>query len=119
MLCRLPTPLRHDHVSLSSAHSPTSRSRAPSSAHLLRHDDHVFCRLQELEAVTKYEVKHGGILLDPSSERGESSLYFSPKNCHTVSPAYAGVYALKAHLVMRMLEIRTGRELLLQVVVLN
>ena len=71
--------------------------------------------------VTDYETRHGGVMLDPSSSSssGErdvtSGLHFSPRNSHTVSPAYAAVYALKAHLVMRMLEIRTGRELLLQV----
>ena len=71
--------------------------------------------------VTDYETRHGGVMLDPSSSSssGErdvtSGLHFSPRNSHTVSPAYAAVYALKSHLVMRMLEIRTGRELLLQV----
>ena len=74
--------------------------------------------------VTDYETRHGGVMLDPSSssssgERGErdvtSGLHFSPRNSHTVSPAYAAAYSLKAHLIIRMLELRTGQELLLQV----
>ena len=49
----------------------------------------------------------------------EAAMYFSPKHSFTVSPKYAVVYEKKAALIMRMLEIRIGRELLLQVCMLN
>ena len=62
----------------------------------------------------EYESQIGGIVLDPAMSK-ENTHYFSPKHSFTVSPKYADVHEKKAHLIMRMLEIRIGRELLLQV----
>ena len=62
----------------------------------------------------QFEAAHGGILLDPSSNK-ESMHYFNPRHPHCVSPRYAEMYEKKAKLVLRMLEIRIGREQLLQV----
>ena len=70
--------------------------------------------VKELRAVQDYEATIGGIVLDPAMSK-ESSMYFSPKHSFTVSPKYAEAHEKKAHLVVRMLEIRIGRELLLQV----
>ena len=63
--------------------------------------------------MSDYEQQVGGILLDPS--RRESNLPFSVKNAHTVSPRYAEMMEKKALLIIRMLELRIGTELLLQV----
>ena len=69
--------------------------------------------VQLVKEVSDYEQQVGGILLDPS--RRESNLPFSVKNAHTVSPRYAEMMEKKALLVIRMLELRIGTELLLQV----
>ncbi|KAL8598547.1 hypothetical protein ACOMHN_051335 [Nucella lapillus] len=66
-----------------------------------------------VKEVGDYEQQVGGILLDPS--RRESNLPFSVKNAHTVSPRYVEMMEKKALLVIRMLELRIGTELLLQV----
>ncbi|KAK7101291.1 hypothetical protein V1264_024091 [Littorina saxatilis] len=66
-----------------------------------------------VKEVSDYEQQVGGILLDPS--RRESNLPFSVKNAHTVSPRYAEMMEKKSLLVIRMLELRIGTELLLQV----
>ena len=63
--------------------------------------------------MSEYEQQTGGILLDPS--RRESNLPFSVKHAHTVSPGYAEMMEKKSLLVIRMLELRIGTELLLQV----
>ena len=67
-----------------------------------------------MEIVKEYESEVGPIVLDPSAAR-ESYHYFPIKNPHTVSPKYCDVFYKKAHLVIRMLENRIGRELLIQV----
>ena len=73
-----------------------------------------FSTRQDLTAVQRYEQDVGGIVLDPSHAR-ESSMYFSTKYPHTMLPRYADMYDKKAGLIIRMLEIRVGQELLLQV----
>ncbi|ELT93532.1 hypothetical protein CAPTEDRAFT_221667 [Capitella teleta] len=70
---------------------------------------------QELEAVRAYENEVGPIVLDPSVSKETPALYFSIYHPHTISPRYADIYARKAALIIRMLELRLGRELLLQV----
>ena len=62
-----------------------------------------------------FEHEVGPIVLDSSTSKDLPSLYFNTRHPHTVSPRYAQVYARKAALIMRMLELRIGRELLLQV----
>ena len=70
--------------------------------------------IQDLRDVQEFEQNVGGIILDPSTGK-DSTMYFSTKHPLTVSPRYAKVHEKKAHLVIRMLDIRIGRELLLQV----
>lgn len=73
---------------------------------------YLYCA-QILKEVSDYEQQVGGILLSPSKR--DSNLPFSVKNAHTVSPRYADMLEKKALLVIRMLELRIGTELLLQV----
>ena len=68
-----------------------------------------------MDLVTEYELRNGGIALDPTADPDTLRLYFSPRNSHTVSPAYLSAYSLKSHLVIRMLEMQTGKELLMKV----
>ena len=63
--------------------------------------------------MSEYEQKHGYVILDPSKR--DSDHTFTIRSPHTVSPRYADIFAKKARLVMRMLEIRIGTELFLQV----
>lgn len=78
----------------------------------------------------KYEEEVGGIILDaskppgntvPTSGQGQQpirapdSFYFFPHSAHTVTPRHAEVMRKKAHLVLRMLELRIGQPLLIQV----
>jgi len=80
--------------------------------------------------VIKYEEEVGGIILDaskppgntvPTSGQGQQpirapdSFYFFPHSAHTVTPRHAEVMRKKAHLVLRMLELRIGQPLLIQV----
>jgi hypothetical protein len=74
--------------------------------------------LKELEVVRAYESEVGPVVLDPSSGKETPALYFRIHHPHTVSPRYADIHARKAALIIRMLEIRIGRELLLQVLCL-
>ncbi|XP_021967944.1 transcription initiation factor TFIID subunit 2 [Folsomia candida] len=99
----------------------------------------------DLQDVLKYEQQYGGIVLDPcmldksitfagpSTTESNSScnvrpsnqanqvpgadagFYFSLSNPHTISPEYLKVLSKKAHLVIRMLEMRIGATLFIQV----
>ena len=69
---------------------------------------------QYAKEVEDYENHHGGIVLDPSKEES-FGLYFSTLQPHTISPAYLDIYHKKALLIVRMLELRLGTTLLLQV----
>ncbi|XP_013417168.1 transcription initiation factor TFIID subunit 2 isoform X2 [Lingula anatina] len=70
---------------------------------------------KELKCVQEYEQQVAGIVLDPSAqENSTAKLYFPVNHPHTVSPRYQAMFERKAMLVIRMLEIRIGRELLLQ-----
>ncbi|KAJ8315654.1 hypothetical protein KUTeg_007804 [Tegillarca granosa] len=66
-----------------------------------------------LKEVHKYEHNIGGIVLDPSMKDGPH--HFSVKNSHTISPNYTTVFSKKALLIIRMLEMRIGAQLLIQV----
>lgn len=78
---------------------------------------------KDLQDVIAYEQKHDGIILDcsamptgsVSSSGKEGSFYFPTKHLHTTSPKYNQILWKKSHLVIRVLEDRLGRELLLQV----
>ncbi len=79
----------------------------------------------------KYEEEVGGIILDASKPPGSAvptsgggqqpirssdSFHFWPHSAHTVSPRHARMMMRKkAHLVLRMLELRIGQPLLIQV----
>ena len=76
-------------------------------------NDAAFVR-QVLKRVTEYESTIGGIVLDPEASK-ENPMYFSTRNSHTIPADYHEVYEQKALMILRMLEIRIGRELLLQV----
>ena len=86
--------------------------------------------LQELDEVVRYEEEVGGIILDASKPPGNTvptsgggqqpirspdSFHFWPHSAHTVTPRHARVMRKKAHLVLRMLELRIGQQLLIQV----
>lgn len=69
---------------------------------------------REMKEVCDYEQQNG-VVLDPSAIKDPSLLHFSARNPHLVSPEYGNIFCKKAHLVIRILEIRIGYELLLQV----
>lgn len=50
------------------------------------------------------------------SYAGKDVFYFSVKNPHACSPRYIELYYKKSQLIMRMLEIRIGQELMMQVI---
>lgn len=74
---------------------------------------------KELEEVISYEQKYGGSALDSSKQRyldlSSSPFYFSTNYLHTLSPFYNEIHKKKSFLIIRMLEDRLGKELLLQV----
>ncbi|KAL3320695.1 Transcription initiation factor TFIID subunit 2 [Cichlidogyrus casuarinus] len=68
----------------------------------------------EMHAVTNYEHNKHGIVLDPSQTNVKTT-YFNLKLPQVISPDYMLAYRKKAHLVVRMLELRLGQPILLQV----
>lgn len=80
-------------------------------------NEYRFFVLKYLEEVVEYEETYGGFCLDPSSKKSHTSndYYFSNRSLQTFSPLYDEAYTKKSKLVVRMLEDRVGRELLLQV----
>lgn len=74
--------------------------------------------MRDVEEVCKYEHEDGPVILDPSRQQDLPSSNHHMFWCgspHTLSPRYAEVLAKKARLIVRMLEMRIGTELLLQV----
>nr|CAG4640612.1 EOG090X00M6 [Eulimnadia texana] len=76
----------------------------------------------ELDEVIRYEEDVGGIVLDASQPPGDAlpirspdSFHFWPHLAHTATPRHAAIMRKKAHLVLRMLELRIGQQLLIQV----
>ena len=77
----------------------------------------------------QYEDAHGSIVLDPSQPSSQPSsglhscdtksnyhsFHFSLQSIDTISPKHLEMMRKKAHLILRMLEIRIGFEMLLQV----
>ncbi|XP_038057385.1 transcription initiation factor TFIID subunit 2-like [Patiria miniata] len=91
---------------------------------------------KELTSLCKYEQEIGGVILHPdpptvqstdsddpeknaanptTPKSGESGAYFPIRSPHTVSWRYLDMLRVKAHLVMRLIELRIGQDLLLQV----
>ncbi|KAH9284794.1 Transcription initiation factor TFIID subunit 2 [Echinococcus granulosus] len=68
----------------------------------------------EMRSVTGYEHTRHGIILDPSNTIRKNT-YFSLKHPQVLSPDYLSVYIKKSHLVIRMLGLRFGQRVLLQV----
>uniref|UniRef100_A0A2C9LKD2 Transcription initiation factor TFIID subunit 2 n=1 Tax=Biomphalaria glabrata TaxID=6526 RepID=A0A2C9LKD2_BIOGL len=68
---------------------------------------------RDLLEVSEYEQQMGNVVLDPTKHG--SNHHFHIQSPHTLSPRYIEMFCKKARLVMRMLEIRIGTELLLQV----
>lgn len=76
-------------------------------------------RVQEvMKNLIEYEQKFGGIVLDETSgisNKSKNNFHFSTQSPHTISPFYDEAHKLKSFLVIRMLEDRIGRTLLIQV----
>jgi len=73
---------------------------------------------ETMKKLIDYEQKFGGIVLDESSSipnKSKNNFHFSLMHPHTISPQYDQAHKLKSFLVIRMLEDRIGRTLLLQV----
>ncbi|XP_071965911.1 transcription initiation factor TFIID subunit 2-like [Antedon mediterranea] len=75
---------------------------------------------KELTDLCVYEQDIGGLTLCPeplTPNKGDSAshLHFPRNHSHTVSWKYAKMLANKSHLVLRLIELRIGPELLLQV----
>uniref|UniRef100_A0A5K3EVL6 Transcription initiation factor TFIID subunit 2 n=2 Tax=Mesocestoides corti TaxID=53468 RepID=A0A5K3EVL6_MESCO len=68
----------------------------------------------EMRTVTMYEHTRHGIILDPSNTIRKNT-YFSLKHPQVLSPEYLNVYIKKSHLVIRMLGMRFGQRVILQV----
>ena len=78
-------------------------------------NEYRMCIMKMLDEVIDYEQKFGGFPLDPSGHRHSEDFHFSNRSLQTLSPLYLDAYTKKATLVIRMMEERIGRELLLQV----
>lgn len=78
-------------------------------------------RFQVQETMKKlidYEQKFGGIVLDETSHvvnKSRNTFHFSTQSPHTISPFFDEAHKSKSFLVIRMLEDRIGKLLLVQV----
>lgn len=76
-------------------------------------------KVQEImKKLIDYEQKFGGIVLDETSDiinKSRNTFHFSTESPHTISPFFDEAHKLKSFLVIRMLEDRIGKVLLLQV----
>lgn len=76
-------------------------------------------KVQEvMKQLIDYEQKFGGIVLDETTEvvnKSRNTFHFSTQSPHTISPFFDEAHKLKSFLVIRMLEDRIGRLLLVQV----
>ncbi|KAH8848767.1 Transcription initiation factor TFIID subunit 2 [Schistosoma japonicum] len=68
----------------------------------------------EMHFVSKFENMRYGVVLDPSKLTSKPT-YFDLSSSHLISPDYLSAYKKKSHLVIRMLELRLGHPVLLQV----
>lgn len=83
-------------------------------------NEYRLCIHEDFHEVLKYEQKYGGLVLDSSvapcpGSGKDGTFYFPTQHLQTPSPEYNKILTKKSHLVIRMLEDRIGRELLLQV----
>ena len=69
--------------------------------------------MQDMREVCAHESTVGPVVLDPSLSP-DRHMYFPTKHAQTVSPKYTAMHEKKAHLVIRMLELRIGHKLMLQ-----
>lgn len=76
-------------------------------------------KVQEtMKQLIDYEQKFGGIVLDDNSQvvnKSRNLFHFSTQSPHTISPFFDEAHKLKSFLVIRMLEDRIGKLLLVQV----
>lgn len=76
-------------------------------------------KVQEtMKQLIEYEQKFGGIVLDETSDvinKSRNTFHFSTQSPHTISPFFDQAHKLKSFLVIRMLEDRIGKLLLIQV----
>lgn len=78
---------------------------------------------EKFKEVINYEQKYGGVILDNSTAKpsldstnvNNSPFHFSINHLACYSPLYNKIHKIKSMLIIRMLEDRIGRELLLQV----
>ena len=81
-------------------------------------NDYRFSIQETMKKLIDYEQKYGGVVLNesfPFTTKPKSNFYFSTQCPHTISPLYDEAHKLKSFLVMRMLEDRIGKTLLVQV----
>ena len=71
------------------------------------------CFLQALSEVCEYEQNVCPIILDSSNTLGQA--YFDITSPQTLPSKYVEIFTKKSHLILRMMENRLGKELLLQV----
>lgn len=78
-------------------------------------------QVQEMmQKLIQYEQKFGGVVLDETTSdhvvnKSRNVFHFSTQSPHTISPFFNEAHKLKSFLVMRMLEDRIGKLLLVQV----
>lgn len=76
-------------------------------------------KVQEtMKQLIDYEQRFGGIVLDETSDvvnKSKNIFHFSTQSPHTISPFFDEAHKLKSFLVIRMLEDRIGKLLLVQV----
>lgn len=73
---------------------------------------------ETMKQLIEYEQKFGGIVLDETSDvvnKSRNTFHFSTQSPHTISPFFDQAHKLKSFLVIRMLEDRIGKLLLIQV----
>lgn len=73
---------------------------------------------ETMKQLIDYEQRFGGIVLDETSDvvnKSRNVFHFSTQSSHTMSPFFDKAHKLKSFLVIRMLEDRIGRLLLVQV----
>lgn len=71
-----------------------------------------------MRRLIEYEQKFGGVVLDETSDvvnKSRNNFHFSTQSPHTISPSFDEAHKLKSFLVIRMLEDRIGKTLLIQV----
>lgn len=81
-------------------------------------NEYRFTVQETMKQLIDYEQKFGGIVLDETTEvvnKSRNTFHFSTQSPHTISPFFDKAHKLKSFLVVRMLEDRIGKLLLVQV----